>query len=510
MTAYVDDRHRAVVPRWRPTQVSIETGETAQPRLVRSRSAEHQSLLAEKTRAWHSNAHPLFAADVLSCALALGDAEAAREVAAALANATDAPAFTRDFARRVLSPAPVDPGTVDVFEPGFRYRRIHALRIRTRVEPRNAFTWADMAYEYACIGETAKALQAAATAGALAPENRLLLRATARLLVHTGDLETAHDLLARASNTPYDSWLMAAEVATATAAKRAPRHLRAARAMVADRSRTPHAVSELAAALASLSLHAGRLREARRLFATALRVPTENALAQATWAWRQERSLGLGIEALLSTPRSFEATAWLSFQAGRWAQSLESSQQWATDQPFSSRPFILGSYLAAHTLEDFGLSEKLASAGLQASPDDFSLLNNVAFALACQGRIADARRAFSAISFASLEEHQKVVWLATDGLLEYRAGFAENGYRQYQDAIEKARELRLTRLEIVAAARRAFEELRLGLPAGEPARREALSLRHRLAGQLDVQALLDRLEAARPGASKQDTPDCER
>lgn len=501
MTAYVDDRHRTVVPRWRPVIATISTGEAEEPLQSTPSMEAFARLVAEKTESWREQRHPLWAADLLSCAVTAGDAKAAREAAAAIVSSSDALPFSRALAERHLA-EPAD-GQTDAgvaAAPTVRYRRIHALRLRLRANPRNAFTWLDLAFEYTCLGESAKALQAAGTAQSLAPENRLLLRATARLLIHTGDLEAAHSVLSRAKGTQDDPWLMAAEVATATAAGKGPRFPRLARAMIADRSRTQRSVSELAAALASLSLQSGRSREARRLFESSLLAPTENALAQATWAWRRDRTLDLGLGAHLGTPRSFEAAAWLRFQAGEWQGALESAQAWAGDQPFSSRPYILASYLAAETLEAFGMSESLAKAGLLASPDDFSLLNNLAFALASQGRVEEASQAFKAIAYDSLAEHQRIVWLATEGLLEYRSGDSAQGRVRYQEAIEKARASQFTRLEVMATARRAMEEIRLGLGTGPSAVEEALSMGHRLPNEADVQYLLSRLSQLRLSA----------
>jgi hypothetical protein len=53
------------------------------------------------------------------------------------------------------------------------------------------------------------------TALQLAPQNRHVLRSAARLFLHVGDPECAHDLVARNDATKNDPWLIAAEIAIA-------------------------------------------------------------------------------------------------------------------------------------------------------------------------------------------------------------------------------------------------------------------------------------------------------
>ena len=62
-------------------------------------------------------------------------------------------------------------------------------------------------------------------------------------------------------------------------------------------------------------------------------------------------------------------------------------------------------------------------------------MNNLAFSLAKLGRADAARAAFDRIDPKQLNDHQKVTWLATSGLIKYREGRSDEGRRLYREAM---------------------------------------------------------------------------
>jgi len=72
-------------------------------------------------------------------------------------------------------------------------------------------------------------------------------------------------------------------------------------------------------------------------------------IAQAAWLHRTFG--GIGVEA--DSTRSSEANAWFAWRAGNWEPALVYAKQWLADQPFSSRPAMLGSHLVSVVMEDY-------------------------------------------------------------------------------------------------------------------------------------------------------------
>jgi Flp pilus assembly protein TadD len=81
-------------------------------------------------------------------------------------------------------------------------------------------------------------------------------------------------------------------------------------------------------------------------------------------------------------------------QAETWDQALVATRRWFEDEPFSARPAMLGSAIAASAMDDFFEAASIARRGLVSNPDDPGLINNLAFALACDGNLLEARKSF--------------------------------------------------------------------------------------------------------------------
>ena len=107
----------------------------------------------------------------------------------------------------------------------------------------------------------------------LAPENRHVLRSAARLFVHAHDPERAHDLIRGNAATPYDPWLIAAEIALAAGAERKPKFFKKGIAVLEEGNRMPRQVTELAGALATTFLVDGYRKRESACFSNAWLIP---------------------------------------------------------------------------------------------------------------------------------------------------------------------------------------------------------------------------------------------
>ena len=271
----------------------------------------------------------------------------------------------------------------------------------------------------------------------LAKDNRFVLRSASRLWISLDDPERAHDVLLRTDRTRYDPWLLSAEMAIGNIVNKRSRFLNDARRMFTLGQISPSHLSELASAIAMLELGYGRNRRARRWFEKSLEQPTENSVAQFAWASRN-RGIVLDLEDAYP-PNTFEADAWNNFQARQWEDSVEQCKFWYFDQPFSSRPCILGSYVSSIALDDNSTSEWFAARGLVADPSNFMLLNNLAFARIHLGDMKGAREVLSKINRSQLSDHERLVFQATQGLFAFRNGDVEEGRKLYSQARSQAK-----------------------------------------------------------------------
>ena len=173
--------------------------------------------------------------------------------------------------------------------------RTQTRRLRRLLDdsPNNVPALMDLAQLQCAAGKRKAADRALVTAFALAPDNRTVLRTRARFLVHIGDAEQAHALVAGHQATKADPWLMATEIAVADLAGVPSRSATKARRMLAESGNASARTAELAAALGGLELDSGNVKAARALFRRALLTPNTNVIAQAV---NDSRRLGLEVE----------------------------------------------------------------------------------------------------------------------------------------------------------------------------------------------------------------------
>ena len=284
----------------------------------------------------------------------------------------------------------------------------------------------DLALSYVAVGLHAKAARAVRVALDLAPASRFVLRAAARFFVHRDDFEQAHDVLRRAPSVFDDPWLLAGEIAVASTADRTSRLIKPGRAMLKSGDFSSNHLAELASAIATIDLAAGKSKSAKKFFERSLVDPTENSVAQGEWASRRIGGIYVD-EVNLGRPFTFEARAHKYESEGKWKNAIDESHSWLRDQPFSSRPALLGSYLASAIAEDYETAVIFAKAGLKANRNEFMLLNNLAFAEAQLNKVSDASKTLRAAENLRSDQTDETIFTATSGLVAYRAGDPERG-----------------------------------------------------------------------------------
>ena len=353
-------------------------------------------------------------------------------------------------------PPPADTGFGDQRPIWLRIAKLKAILVR---EPNNAVRWMDLGREYFALGQKKHAERAVGIALALRPSNRFIVRCAVAFFEHGEDFDRAQHVLQQSGRLETDPWLLAAAVAMSDLQKQGGKYLRQARALLERGDLSPWDSAELLGATATVEIGGGRARHSRRLMRRALECPTENVLAQAEWA--REHGLLESFEdasAGLEPPRAFEAASIREGRAANWDSSATSAKLWVQDQPFSLQAAVYGSWVAAQGGE-YELAASLAEAGLIANPSGI-LQNNLAYALACEGRLADATDHLAKAWRLEMDSAARAHLTATRGLILFRAGEIAGGRRSYLESIRALTGLRQKESAAMACVLLAEEEIR--------------------------------------------------
>ena len=304
--------------------------------------------------------------------------------------------------------------------------QIGAIRQRLKRDSRQPLAWTELARYYLADGLQEKAISAMQGALATAPSNRYVLRSASRLFAQIRDPGRALHALRQSGMTARDPWLLSTEIALQGLQSKTSSNVKTAQRMLEAKSEAPRHLAELAATLGTLEHQNGRHKQAKRLFAQCLEDPNENSVAQAVHVARQDSKIQVP-EILLERPQNYEAHARQAYGDGKWETSLNHCVQWHIDEPFDTKPSIIGSCLSFN-LELASRARDIATMGLRCDPQNELLHNNRAVANAYCG---DVTQAWEDLQGAIKYEKGQAHLLATLGLLAYRSGQPDVGLRAY-------------------------------------------------------------------------------
>ncbi|MFT5487308.1 MAG: hypothetical protein ACI9JL_003730 [Paracoccaceae bacterium] len=148
------------------------------------------------------------------------------------------------------------------------------------------------------------------------------------------------------------------------------------------------------------------------------------------------------------------------FQGADPDQVIKNCIHWLSDEPFSTRPALLGSYTAAGHLADYDLALKFVDIALISNPQAVELKNNKIVALARLAKVKEARLMLNSIS--EKERRNNPVLRATEGLVNFREGNDEIGRNLYRTTINEATGAGNKALAIRAEAHLLEEEIEAG------------------------------------------------
>ena len=167
--------------------------------------------------------------------------------------------------------------------------------------------------------------------------------------------------------------------------------------------------------------------------------PNDNSLAQIAWATSEDKSITIEHNNK-NIVTSHEAIALELYSKKDFKKSFESAVKWFVDQPFSSNAALFGSFIANTLTKKQNDAIAIAKAGLISNPHNSTLLNNLAYSLALEGRTGEALNELSKVRTNTLTEESATCIKATKGLIAFRSGKAQIGRNLYQEAMEDAKE----------------------------------------------------------------------
>lgn len=491
MSAARPEDDRNVIPRWRDPFSTARQGELTPASSGDGDQLEVRGDISDREAAWKQHRSLSFATDLVGSALVVGSSPAGQEAAEfVVGNEHNASPLAVSVARQLLDPgADSRTGFVPEPESGQLGAAIRELRQRLRRDPRNTLAWSEIARFETIAGNRPQATRAMKVAMGLSPDHRYVLRAASRLAIHHGDFEKAHSVVAASRATAQDPWLIATELATAGLTDRRPRMTRRGETMLHSSGYSPRATTELASALATLQLHAGADRHARRLFQRSLDLPNENSIAQGEWASGRLKGLEVSQDQL---EHSSEATTLRFGKDGAWREALTAAWEWQRDQPFASGPGETGSYYASLG-QAYEEGARIAERALRANPGEFMLTNNLAFCLINLGRLRDAGEWLKRVDVEQLDNEDAPTYWATVGLLAFRSGDAETGRDLYRRSIDRAPDRKHKMIATILLAR---EELKRNSPFVDALLQEVEDLQARVPTAPDIKLWLKQLPIA--------------
>lgn len=422
---------RRVIPRWRSSDISAmlpEVKPTAPRAVGKTLSRERVDFDSQLLR-WKENSTVGGAADLLNFWHVPEFTDALREPANFLVNQEyPLPKALNDLASTVLNPPKSRSDLISIQKDIARLKRL------LRENPADPIRQIDIARLYAARGYNDKAMRAVRIAVSLLPNHRFVMRSASRFYLHTGDPEFALRLLQRSDRTQHDPWLLASHIALETILGKSPRFGKKAQLLLKDENIPRGHLAELGAALATVHLINGAVRDAKRAFNVALVNPNENAVAQAVWA-SQQFGVNLSVRhEWFDGLFSFEANMYKHQAAGDFSSALESAKNWFTDEPFSSRPLKAAAFFCC-ILEDYDQAIAFLKQSLELDGSDSEARCNLGFALASNGEVEDAVEAMAPF-LTDTESPFFGHALANFGLIYYRGGLKERGRELYRRAIE--------------------------------------------------------------------------
>ena len=428
---------RVLLPRWRLFHNANnfdELNQVSSRVLVADDRIEHINAIEE----WRANNNIENAVELCSSAVVNGYFDDAKESALFILDTQPLSKSVIAMAEKVLNPdREIENTALDD-----RQSRIANIRKKTHRSPANPILWADMALLYSSQGQNEKAERAIKNALILAPHNRFIVRCAARFFMHVNKTAEARHAVENYRFLKQDPWILATELSISSKQNRTSKYLKLSKTVIEKNRISEFHGSELASALGLVELSCGANRKAVKLFQYSLRTPAGNSIAQAQWIENHHKLRILLQDDIVSKDPTHEAECYQFYKSGDWENSMQSAKQWAEYEPYSTQSFLYMSYVSLVCQDDIDKCIANNVKGLKLRKDEFWFLNSLVVAYAQKGNLKEAEKICALIKRQNLRKMERIVYTATNGMLEFKNRNISEGRRLYNEAIMQLKVLK--------------------------------------------------------------------
>lgn len=460
MAVRIEKEERRVIPNWRSFRMTAYLGELDSVKHIENNLANLS--IDSYVLDFNNNRTVAYAADLLSASVVNGFEERKEVKDAAeyiLEHSEDSTSALTNFAKRLIEGnhlhgqnllENITIKNLTNYTVTTDYRiEIHNLKNYLKSYPQNPIAWVELSRCYAILGQAVQAVFSMKAALQLAPHNRYVTRCAVRLFSHYKDLDFAHFILKKNTNISYDPWLVSAEISISQMLGKSSNLMKKGIALVESNNFSPFMVTELAGAIGTTELINGSRKKSRKMFRKSLVSPNDNSLAQIEWILNnKDKDLIDKSEININTKQNYEALAISNFYKKDLVEALNNTCQWFCDMPYSKRPVLLGSGIAA-ILDNRKLAVDFLKKGLIAHEGDAQMINNIAYYLTIDGDTLNARKYLNQVNMVGIPKNTEICITATKGLICFREKQYDKGRMLYMKAIqdtlsEKDKELNWT------------------------------------------------------------------
>jgi tetratricopeptide (TPR) repeat protein len=439
---------RNVIPRWRSPAV-LSSWEISSPRVVPGETVTIERF-ADDLKLWREEGSIAAAVDIYDTGILLNDKSLQLEGAGPiLRQAKDVPASLIESVRRSLA-SPPDLGERHMIMARHEQSRkylastVRMLKQRINESSRDIVSLLEIARLQAILGQPRSAERYIRQALAIAPNNRMVLRAAVQFYRIAGDVGQILPALWRSDGIKFDPLIQSAEIAAADLAQRGSKAAKSAVRSLKGLSEVGIIRSELALAVATLEMNSGvAQRQVFRLVRAGLPHGTENAVAQAVWLGdRTARTLQSRFPDLKLADDAYEAKTLTSFDQEDYAQAVIEAKNWLLDQPFQAAP--LAHICTSHAIYLLTPQEAIpyAERGVQLHSHDWTVLNAAFLVFLRSGIFDRAKSTLAQLEKVANTAQIRAFAAAGAGMLAFAHHDVFAGRRNYELAIQESKRAR--------------------------------------------------------------------
>lgn len=433
---------RNVIPRWRPLGAIERRDLQSAGRFEKDAHVNTTQDFHGHLGIWRKEGDLAAASDIFDTFLLTGDYALLRESSKIFDATKDSIpprlrlSLTAAFQKE---PDPLEVRRMIAFretDDAYLRQSVRIIKKRINEYPRDALSYLELARIYTILGEFGSAERALSIARALAPDNRVILRATLRFYDTVAALEEGLKVVRASSSLKFDPWIQAAEIASATLLGKQSRiadkrlvHLGSDGFVLRERT-------ELAMALATLDRQSGvKERKIFQQVSQALPHSTENGFAQAVWlSDNSSRDFANRFPGIEPSSEALEAKVQIAVEQRDFVSAVGHAELWLEDQPFNLRAILQYLDLSSVHTRPTEAALRFARKYIQLYAENWHILNVCVLVLVEGKDFETARLAISRLEKAAPEGVYRAFVEAARGFLAFAQGDFVEGRFRYERA----------------------------------------------------------------------------